>query len=753
MKQHNRTKSYLALAIASALAAGNAVAQQQTAQDDKDAEPTGLQRIEVTARRTVENLQEVPVSVTAIHATDIAENGLTDVTDVQRYATNTTLQVSRGTSSTLTAYVRGIGQQDPLWGFEPGVGMYVDDVYIARPQGAVMEILDVERIEVLRGPQGTLYGKNTIGGALKYVTKEMRGDNSFDFSASFGNYGMASYKAAGQLSLLDDKLFIGGAFADISRDGFGTFKNTGDENYNKDISAGRLTLEYHATDDLFFRLAYDKTVDDSNPKGGFRLVPSVLNGQQLYDSVYDSDISLPMYNKVETSGTSLTLTWNIDEHFSFKSVTAQREGDTYTNIDFDNTALKSLDVPAVYDDEQFTQELQLNYVADGITAVGGLYYYTGDACGAFDVQLEVLGNALGLPGFTLENGGCTDTDSYSIYGQTSFDLTEQWSMTLGGRFTEDTKTANVYRYKFFSTVYPGDLEAGTAVPSNPSNKFDGEQTWSRFSPRVGVEYQANKDLMYYASYTNGFKSGGYNMRADFDTDPEGAKPFDPEVVDTIEIGFKSEPTDDLRINAAYFFSDYTDMQVTVQRAVDDNFVARILNAGQAEIQGLELETTYAASSDLTLTLGMGYIDAEFVEFITADPQTGALVDVSDTLDISNTPDWSINAGLNYTYSADIGDFVLTANAAYRGATQIFEAPSPLDEGGYTLVNLGINYYHKDGHWSGSLQAKNLFDKQVRIAGYCFANGQCPSDSLGLDENVIGYYNDPRTVALTVKYEF
>ena len=168
MKQGNNRKSYIALAIATALSTNAAYAEQAA-----DAEEAGLERIEVTARKSVESLQEVPVSVTSIGAAELGENGIAVVTEIQRFSPNTTLQASRGTNSTLTAFIRGVGQQDPLWGYEPGVGIYIDDVYMARPQGAVIDLLDVERIEVLRGPQGTLYGKNTIGGAVKYVTKPM----------------------------------------------------------------------------------------------------------------------------------------------------------------------------------------------------------------------------------------------------------------------------------------------------------------------------------------------------------------------------------------------------------------------------------------------------------------------------------------------------------------------------------------------------------------------------------------------------
>ncbi|MDX2368570.1 MAG: TonB-dependent receptor [Colwellia sp.] len=761
MKQHNRNRSYLALAITAALTSNLALAEETT-DVSPAAKNSGLERIEVTARRTVENLQTVPVSVTSIGAEAIAQNGITNVTDIQQYATNTTLQVSRGTGSTLTAYIRGIGQADPLWGFEPGVGIYVDDVYVARPQGGVMEILDVERIEILRGPQGTLYGKNTIGGAMKYITKKMTGDNTFDLSATAGSYGENTYKAAGQLALLDDKLYIGGAIADINRDGFGEFKNdlaalgsvaeaqAGEENYDKDIVAARLSVEYHASDDLFIRLAYDKTVDDSNAKGGHRLTTSLGTGQEPYADVYDSDISLPVANKVETSGLALTVDWNLSESLSFKSVTASREGDTYTNIDFDNTVLKSFDVPATYEDDQFTQEFQLNYISEGLNIVGGVYYYSGDACGAFDVQLETLGPVFSTPGFTLENGGCTDTESYAVYGQASIDLADQWSMTLGGRYTEDTKEADVYRHRFFSTVYPGEFAEGTVTPIDPDNKFEGEETWSHFSPRIGVEYQANDDLMLYASYADGFKSGGYNMRGDIGSDPEANAPFTPETVDTFELGFKSELTDNLRVNATLFYSDYTDMQVTVFRQTsNDNFVQRVVNAGQATISGIDFETTYAATDNLTLHLGVGYMDTGFDEFIDVGPD-GTVGDQADTRDLINTPELSVNAGANYTLVADIGDFVFTANASYRSETQIFVIEMPgLDEDGYTIVNAGVSYYHTDGNWSASLQARNIFDVEARIAGYNFDGPR----QIGTEEALIAYYNDPATVALTVKYEF
>ena len=182
--------SYLAIAIATALTSNITIAAEESAEKTNPA----LERIEVTARKSIESLQEVPVAVTSISADELSEKGISVITEVQQFSPNTTLQSSRGTNSTITAFIRGVGQQDPLWGYEAGVGIYINDVYIARPQGAVLDLLDIERVEVLRGPQGTLYGKNTIGGAVKYVTKAMSGDTEFNIEGTVGSYNQKDVK-------------------------------------------------------------------------------------------------------------------------------------------------------------------------------------------------------------------------------------------------------------------------------------------------------------------------------------------------------------------------------------------------------------------------------------------------------------------------------------------------------------------------------------------------------------------------------
>jgi len=745
MADNNKTTrrfqpNMLAVAVSTVLLGAllPAAAQQQNNDENAKKEAATLEVIQVTARRTAENLQSVPVAVTSIGAEDLKQRGIENITSIQQYSPNTTMQVSRGTNSTLTAYIRGIGQQDPLWGFEPGVGIYIDDVYMARPQGAALDIYDVERIEVLRGPQGTLYGRNTIGGAVKYVTKALSGDNEFAVRGTVGNYGQKDLKLSGQTALTD-KLFIGAAGAVFNRDGFGTYLNTGDENYNKDIATGRLSLQYQAADNLRFSFAADETQDDSNSKGGHRLTTSLLTKETPPSNVYDSNTSMPVDNSVETSGQSLTMAWDVNNDWTIKAVSARREGVTDTNIDFDSTRLPSLDVPAFYEDEQTSHELQFLYNSSKLKFASGLYKFDGEACGAFGTVI-VAG-----AGVTVENGGCVDTDSMAAYAQGTYQYDEKWSFTLGGRYTEDDKDAQVYRYMYLGYKLP--RVPATAKPLQVQTDFDKSASFNHFSPRVGFEYQANNDMMLYGSYTDGFKSGGFDMRAVKSLNPSADEPYQPETVDTFELGIKSEWLDRrLRLNAAVFTAAYDDMQVTVQRAVGNNVASQVLNAASADINGIELEATAVATDALQFNLIVGYTDAKFNEVLFYDAASKTTTDVSNLWSFANTPELTATLGTKYTVGLAGGELVLNANLAHRSETQIFELPSVLDSGGYTLLNAGATWYAPDGHWDVSLQGRNLGNKEVRIAGYNFP-------LLALEQTITAYYNDPRTVSLSVGYRF
>ena len=757
----------LALAMMLALSGQTALfAQENSAQETDAEEMKGLEKIQVTARRTVESIQEVPVAITSVSGEELAEQGMLVITEVQALSPNTTLQRSRGTNSTITAFIRGVGQQDPLWGYEPGVGIYIDDVYVARPQGAVLDILDVERIEVLRGPQGTLYGKNTIGGAIKYVTNPMSGDAEFNVQTAVGSFQQRDLRVTGQYPLADN-FYVGFGFADLSRDGFGSYLESdlpdqNRENYNKDLSAARITLEYEATDDLFFRLAWDKTQDDSNALGGRRLLPSLLTDAPVPENVFDSYTSLPTENKVELEGISFTATWHLNDEATLKYIAADRESYSPTNIDFDNTPLRIFDVPAIYDDEQTTHELQLNYVTDGFSLVSGLYYFDGESCGQFQAILEVLGQvAFSTPGLTREVSGCSNSTSKAFYAQSSFDLAQKWSMTLGARYTKDEREATVNNGLIFDTVYPSTgWVSGTSRPAGElvPRVLDAQDDWSRFTPRVGVEYQYSDDIMFYSSYSQGFKSGTFNPRA---TTAEPAA--DPEIVDSYEIGMKSEWNDNLRFNLTWFTLDHQDRQY-ISILPGDGFAdlnQRLANAGESEADGIEAEVIYMVNDSLNFSLNLGWIDAEFTEVLDTNPDTGEQFNRADQFTISNTPDLTYNLAMNYMFDNEYGDFVFNANYYFRDDYVLFEENSLLSQDAYGMLNVSLNWFSPDGNWNAGLHLKNLTDEEYMVGGYQFVTPDpaAPGDvsrytpGLGGDNTLIAYYGDPRTVTFTVGYQF
>ena len=427
-------RNHLSLAIGLTL---SLAAVQAHAQDAAPAaapasdEAVTLDAVQVTARKREETLQEVPVAVTAFTAESLDKLNIRDISDLDAQVPNLTIYAARGSSSTVTAYIRGVGQSDPLWGVDPGVGIYLDDVYIARPQGALLDVFDVERIEVLRGPQGTLYGKNTVGGAIKYISRGLPTETSGNASVTVGNYGQLDVKAAIGGSF-DERDSLRGriAVASLSRDGFGENTITGQDVSDKEILALRGQLGAYVTDDLNFQFAFDWMEDQSGVRGAQMLSPNRFTPLwQPMDDRYDVRNGMPNINDTTLQGISATANWRVNDSWSVKFVTAKRESDTETNIDFDTTPQAIADVKAFYRDQQVSNELQLNYDAGGRhRGVLGVYQFSGEAGG------QVRNNFFGL--LFGDTQGTVYTDSIAVYGDWSFDVTDQFNVDVGVRFTD-----------------------------------------------------------------------------------------------------------------------------------------------------------------------------------------------------------------------------------------------------------------------------------------------------------------------------
>ncbi|HSH00307.1 MAG TPA: TonB-dependent receptor plug domain-containing protein, partial [candidate division Zixibacteria bacterium] len=447
-----------------ALADGPALAQEgaQEAAPVSASANNSDDAIVVTARRREERLLDVPLSVSSISGESLAKSGTLEITAIAQEVPNLTLEVSRGTNTTLTAFIRGVGQQDPVAGFEAGVGLYVDDVYLNRPQAAVLDVYDVERIEVLRGPQGTLYGRNTIGGAIKYVTRRLPSDPELKVRGTYGSYDQAEVLVSGSAPLTDN-LRIGASATRISRGGFGdNLVQPGVENYNKDVWGGRATLEYD-NGPLFVRLSGDYIKDNSDPRQGHRLIKSLFTGAPVLDNVYDTRAGLNVVDQsVEAYGGALNIALQVSDTITLKSITGYREDKSTTPIDFDSLPGADLDVPAIYNNDQLSQELQLLYEGDKLNGVLGAYYLDANAFTAFDVALFTTGALVGLPGLNAQTLGDVGTKTWSVFGDFTYDFTEQFSVSVGGRYTNDKRTSRILRTTFVGGF--SDLFDGTGVP-------------------------------------------------------------------------------------------------------------------------------------------------------------------------------------------------------------------------------------------------------------------------------------------------
>ena len=766
----NASRGALRLSMAAILVShlpGNAGAQ--TSSDDA---MTSLESVVVTARRREESLQDVPVAISALTADQLQAQNVRTLEDMTAFAPNIKVNAGRATSSTINAYIRGVGQNDPLWGFEPGVGIYIDDVYVARPQGALLDVYDVERIEVLRGPQGTLYGKNTIAGAIKYVTRDIATeDPTFNVSATGGSYNQREIKVGGSIPVVDEHVYLGAAVAYLRRDGYGeivddgrarSFNRVGQDVSDKDVLAARANATFVWGDSSRLRILADTVQDNSNATGGQRLNdltvaagPAAGTYPRLNDR-YDQRTDMPVdRDRFINKGIAATYTQAFTDSLDFKLVGAYREGEGRQFIDFDELNVNLFQVPAQYSDHQSSGEAQLTYTSEAVKGVAGVYYFTGFARGAFDASLGSLGLT------SLTKGG-VDTDSIAVYFDTTWSLTDRLNLNVGARWNEDDKQATVFVAQYRGVLAPNaTLFDQNNVPADFTrlalqSNYTNDRSFSNVSPRVGVDFKLTDDLMVYIGYAEGFKSGGFDMRGNELVNPATRNGYDSETADNFEAGMKSTWLDDsLQVNLTVFYTPYEDVQITTQQfqlvnGVPTNATA-VLNAGKQLNQGVELETMWRPLSALTLVLNVGYLDAEFEEFFMGctPPQAGCRVNAATFNEPINSPDWTTFLGATYEWQLGSGDMSLHAGYQYRSATKVANPTASItDQDAYDLVDLGVAYTTADERWRFAVEGKNILDEEYRVAGYDFgATGATGGFSQ------IGFYGPPRTVSVNATYRY
>jgi iron complex outermembrane receptor protein len=778
----------IALIGYSLVAAGSAAALA-----DADTSAGTLQEVVVTARRFSEDLQSVPIAVTALSAAVIQQQDVTNLEDLNSFVPNMKIAADRATSSTINVYIRGVGQSDPLWGFEPGVGVYIDDVYLARPQTALLDVIDVQDLEILRGPQGTLYGKNTIAGAIKYVTRDIDGPATLTASVTGGNYGEHDEKLNFSTPVIDDHVYFGLALAELQHNGYGqvvaqqgvpqpAWVSVGQDVSNKDVFSARANLTIKWGESSKLKIIADDTLDNSNASGGQRLNNYLV--PQLGDP-FDIRTDMPVNKDYShRSGESATYTQSLTDQLGLKIVGAYIQGRSQQFINFDELDENLFQVPGAYHDQQASGEGQLTFTNDLVKAVGGVFYMDSTACGAYNASVGVLGapppygDGLYLTSIVQ---GCVLTKSTAVYGDTAWKLTDNLDLDAGVRWNDDDKTAHVYQAQYASLAptqlqgnqnffTPGFPPAGFFLFPNATagilTDYTNSRSFVNVSPRVGLDYHWTPQVMTYVSYSKGFKSGGFDMRGNAALYPQTKNGYNSETANNYEAGIKSTLLDDtLLLNLTVFYDPYTNAQVGVQQfVVADGIpqnVTAVLNAGRQINRGVEIESVWRPVKPLTFGLNVGYLDSYYEDYLIGctalspgcTPNSPP-VNVADQNRPINAPAWTVSGNATYTWDLATGSLLARAGYDWRSFTKVANTTeSVTDQPAYGLLNGGLAFTTTSKAWRFSIDGKNLTNRYYRVAGYDFGNPPISAANALGGLSQIGFYGPPRTYSGTVTYHF
>ena len=767
------------------------------------AQNIALEEIIVTARKRSEGLQSTPIAITAITAEDLEARGIDQIDDIANITPNLTFQNSpghSGSSSSAAVYIRGVGQQDFVPTVEPGVGIYVDGVYVARSLGAVLDVADVDRIEVLRGPQGTLFGRNTIGGAITFISKKPENEFSGDIEVTLGTDERRDFKGTVNVSLAQG-LAARVTIAKFDQDGYVERVADGIDLGDDDTLAAKFAMSWDATDSLSFLFTYDLTRDRENgpamtldsigfDSAAFNPVdangnfdPAVIDAQiastiadpnipffasglnslvpidnfallhnfvQVFalpplgiDSGLDCLTQIPgqpfdgggnlnnpqCYNNqyilgdnqdagtgasestLDLDGFSFTIDWSLSDNLDVKSITSYRKLEGTFSRDGDHSPLPVVLLQDIYEQEQITQEIQLLGTSfnQRLQWLLGFYYFTEDGSNVNDVF---------FPPADVRSGGEFDNESLALFAQGTFDITDQWRLTAGLRYTTEDKAFTPDQFILADrTNLDVDLDG---IPDGVPAFGVGARVLpfvtetveiSELTPMVNLAYQWTEGLMVYGSYSEGFKSGGFTQRV-FPPLPT-VPSFEPERITVYELGFKFTGLDNrLRLNGAWFFSDYEDLQVSTFDPSGGNTAPIFRNAASAEITGVELEVTFIPASDWLLEGSMGWIDPEYTEL---DSRAN---EISIDSEFERISEWSASLGVSKDIVLAYGTLIPRIDMSYRSdyfndalnSAEIAQSESVF------LLNANIRWLSPDEHWTVTLGGTNLTNDDYVVAG-------------------------------------
>ncbi len=720
-----------------------------------------LEEIIVTARKRSESLQSVPVAVTALTGKSLEQQNITSAVDIARNVPNLVSTPGiAGSANDANFFIRGIGQADSSILLDPGVALYIDKVYYGRTTGASLDLLDIDWVEILRGPQGTLFGRNTIGGLVAIHTKLP------DLEAASGNIKILGgsrnnrqVKIGGNIPLIEDKLAVrmNGFYAD--QDGWVKRVQTGDTLGDNRRLAGNFSLLFKPTED--FTAILRATVSDSDgtvlgkgiPSEGLAVAVNpfgiVLPDFDAFrtDEFYKAYRSNAGISKVNSHSFGLEMTWEASDNLSIKSITGLNRFNQFVTPDFDSSPFPTYDQNVFQNSKQFTQEIQFtgSMMEDKLGYVVGLYYLdekvssrTFTCFGGSLVPIAPADEKVIITGpgdidcLSQDLDVDLDVKSYAAFGEVSYQFTNDISLTLGMRYSEEEKNVLynliIDNSGFFSPFFP-------PFPIPAIDNESNSQKWTSFTPKMVLDWQATETSYYYLSYAEGFRSGGFQNR------PTGGatvvKPFKPEKSRSYEAGTKLEFLNKrLRVNASAFFVKYEEVQLV---AFEGPF-SIVLNGGEAEFKGFELDIVALLGEGWSVNFSAGYLDAKYTKLAAGLP---FILDSK----LPSTPEWTLNGGIQYTGSIG-SDLVVTPrlSANYVGDQfySVTNAPGDFQEG-YALVDFTIDLSNEGAQWKISAFVNNLTGKK-----YIAASGDTRQPSLGVG---IVFPGRPREFGVSFSYSF
>ncbi|MDH3643425.1 MAG: TonB-dependent receptor [Gammaproteobacteria bacterium] len=698
-----------------------------------------IEEIIVTSQRRAENMQSVPVAVTAFSGDDLEEMGIVDIKGITERTPGFTMGVFNPGQPQF--YIRGIGSNEDGAGGDQSVIIFVDEVYIGRSAGSDLDLFDLERVEVLRGPQGTLFGKNVVGGAVSLVTKKPSEESEVMLQGTYGNLNAITLRglASGEVA---ENVYGKISFSSRQRDGYLHSQIDQYPQFFPDVSANLLgdfdqldvntdsfrgALRFVPTDTLEINLTANySNMDRAGPSyksigpGGIPFLADNALISDYEDKIHQNLLEDPGRSKNDIWGVTGRVDYDINDTMTFTSLTSFRDVEASQQwfLGTENLATLRLSTGAVPlylvgsndytdDSETFTHEFRLTGSMDRLNYVAGIYYLNEKTTRNERSPTGLLGTPT-IPAIDSGDLQGNETNSFALFTQLTYDLTDTLSITLGGRQTWDEKDIS---------------RLGTPSPFSPGRDFDFDtgEKWDAFTYRAGIEWQATDDVFAYASISKGFKSGGYQGLAG--TELIAITPFDPEEAILYEVGFKTEWFDNrMRLNVAGFYTDYTDLQI-LQLLVPDDAVPGTAgtlitqNAADAEIKGVEVEFIIAPVDNLTIQGSYTFLDTEFSNFFIPSgfrpPDLGGATPVDRTgNELRNAPENAFNVLVRYDVPMASGAH-LSVQADYRHKDKVFQDPDVLEFAAvpaYDVVDLRASYLFANGNLETTLWMRNAFDE-------------------------------------------